>query len=242
MRISAAIAMSLLAAACVADEAADEEFGFEQSVPEPMSGKSDEPRACGEESCLPELCGYDLSKQGVQATESCAAEDGRASTFVSATIGGSETGSFDSRTNPYVPRLQLDNVLVYGCELWDFSGDAYDGLEIEYQELIHSSFTVNANDPTRTKKDFKLYIKGVEGPGSYRAQAMYRAANDAALYAGNDACSVDVTVDDSGTVSGAYECTIPARMSSASVGVTGTFACGKNAMNPIFSVWAAAPI
>lgn len=237
MRISAAIAMSLAFAGCVSD-AAEEEFELGQGTPT-QSGKSDEPRACGTDSCEPMLCGYDASVAGEQATRSCADTDGRASTFVAGQVSGS---SFDSRTNPYNPVFSLDNVLVYGCDLWDFSSGAYDGLEVRFQELIHSSFTVNENDPTRFAKNFGLYIKPFVGPGSYRAQASYQASNEAARYSASDACSVDVTVDAAGTVSGSYDCSIDAAAGgSGSVAVKGTFGCAKNAMDPIFSKWAAAP-
>lgn len=237
MRTHAAIAICLAFAGCVSDDS-EEAFEFGQSTPDPMSGKSDEPRACGTQSCLPELCGYDCSVAGQQATEACAATDGRPSTFVAASISGGS--SFDSRSNPYVPRLALDNVLVYGCELWDYSNGEYDGLQVQYEELIHSSFAVDPNDPTRTGKDFGLYISHFVGPGSYRAQAQYRAAHDATLYAQQDACSVDVAVDSAGAVNGSFTCSIKSQ-SSGSISAAGTFSCAKNAMDPIFSTWAAAP-
>ncbi len=220
--------MCLAVTGCVADEA--EEFEFGQSTPEPMSGKSDEPTACGEASCPPSLCGYDASVAGEQAVRSCATEDGRPTSFITANVSGG--GSFDSRTNPYQPVFSLDNVLVYGCELWDYSDGAYDGLEVEYKELIHASFTVNANDPTRTLKSFGFYIDHFAGPGSYRASAHYQATSEATRAYDRDACSVDVTVDAAGTVGGTFSC---------SIGVSGSFGCAKNAMNPIFSKWAAAP-
>ena len=127
--------------------------------------------------------------------------------------------SFDSRNNPYAPKLALDNVLVYGCDLWDFSSQAYDGLEIRYTELIHSSFAVNKDDPTRTKTDFGLYTKGFTGPGSYRAEAHYAASNDSAGYKDDDACSLDVAVDGAGGIKGSFDCTIAAKEGSGSVSV-----------------------
>jgi hypothetical protein len=237
MKTSAAIAMCLVITGCVAGES-EEEFDFGQSKPV-QSGKSDEPSACGTESCLPELCGYDCSVPGLQATHACAATDGRANTFVAGSAGGS---SFDSRSNPYVPIFSLDKVLVYGCELWDYSDGAYDGLAVQFEELIHSSFTVNPNDPTRTGKNFGFYIGHFVGPGSYRAGAHYQASHDGTEYGDANACSADVTVDSAGTVSGTYSCSMNARFGgSGSVSVSGTFGCAKNAMSPIFSKWAAAP-
>lgn len=235
MKTSAAIAMCLVITGCVAGDG-EEAFEFGQSRPT-SEGKSDEPRACGEDSCAPVLCGYDCTTQGEQCERSCAAADGRASSFVAATVGGS---SFDSRTNPYQPVFSLDNVLVYGCELWDYSNGEYDGLQIQYEELIHSSFTVNANDPTRTKHDFALYAAPFTGPGSYRAQAQYRASHESTQYAQNDACSLDVAADETGGIKGSFDCTIKSQ-SAGSISVRGTFACAANAMSPIFSQWAAAP-
>lgn len=236
MRTSAAIAMCLAVTGCLAGDAEEEAFEFGQSKPS-SDGKSDEARACGAESCAPALCGYDCTEQGEQCERSCAASDGRASSFVAATVGST---SFDSRTNPYVPVFSLDNVLVYGCELWDYSSGAYDGLQIQYEELIHSSFTVNASDPTRTKHDFGLYVAPFTGPGSYRAQAQYRASHDSTQYAQKDACSLDVEADGMGGIKGRFDCTIGSQ-NAGSISVRGTFACAENAMSPIFSKWAAAP-
>ncbi len=235
----AAIVMSLALAGCVADEP-EEAFGFEQSTPQPMSGKSDEPTSCGTDSCLPDLCGYDCSVAGQQATRDCADRDGRPETYVTASISGATSNAFDSRANPYVPHLALDNVLVYGCDFWDYSNGLYDGIEIEYEELIHSSFQVNPDDPTRTKQHFGIYISHFTGPGSYRAEGFYRASNDATHFGSTDACSADVTVDATGTVAGRFNCAMPSK-SGSSISVTGTWSCAKNAMDPIFSTWAAAP-
>jgi hypothetical protein len=235
MKLTAAIAMSLAIAGCVSEEAA-EEFEFGQSTPV-QSGKSDEPRACGTESCLPELCGYDCSVAGEQATKDCAETDGRANTFVTGSAGGT---SFDSRSNPYAPVFSLDNVLIYGCEMWDYSDGAYDGFRVQFEELIHSSFTVNPNDPRKVGKDFGLYIDHFVGPGSYTADAHYSASTESTRFGQNDACSVDVAVDSAGTVSGGYSCSISST-AGGSVSVQGTFSCAKNSMRPIFSRWAAAP-
>jgi hypothetical protein len=230
MKIRAAIAFSLLITGCVSDQP-EEEFEFGQSIPTNM-GKADGPQACGAGSCLPELCGYNASVAGEQAKEECADHDGRPDSFVTGSVSGS---TFDSRTNPYAPVFSLDKVLVYGCELWDFSSGAYDGLEIQYEELIHSSFVVDENDPTRKARHFDMYIGHFAGPGSYRAEASYQASSESPRAAQADACTVDVAVDGSGTVSGTYSCAL------GSTSVSGSFGCAKNAMSPIFSRWAAAP-
>jgi hypothetical protein len=236
----AAILMSLAFAGCISGDS-EEDFSFDQSTPKQNGGKADGPVTCGDQSCDASLCGYDCSVPGQQAKESCATTDGRSATFVAASIGGSESTSFDSRTNPYQPVFSLDKVLVYGCNLWDFSGGAYDGFELQYEELVHSSFTVNTNDPTRTQRHFGLYMKPFAGPGSYRAQAQYRPTSDAKWYSAPDACSVDVSVDAAGTVSGSFNCAGMGSDSGGTVSAQGSFSCGKNALSPIFSAWAAAP-
>jgi hypothetical protein len=237
MKLTAALAMSLAIAGCVSD-AAEDEFEFGQGLPM-QSGKSDEPQACGTDSCEPSLCGYDCSVAGEQATKSCAATDGGASTFVAGAVNGT---TFDSRTNPYAPVFSLDKVLVYGCDLWDYTSGDYDGLEVRFEELIHSSFVVNPNDPTRFGRDFGLYIDHFVGPGSYTASAHYQPSDAGTRYYSKDACSIDVSVDASGTVSGSYNCVIASQASSGNVGVKGTFGCSKSSMDPIFSKWAAAPL
>lgn len=236
MRTIAAIAMCLGMTACVADSA-QEDFQFGQSKPV-GDGKADS--QCGAESCDGSLCGYDCTTQGAQCTESCASADGRAGSFVAASVSGSASGSFDSRTNPYAPLLALDNVLVYGCELWDYSDQTHDGLEIQFEELIHSSFAVDPNDPTKTGRDFSLYAGNFTGPGSYRAQAQYRSTSESASFASKDGCSLDVAGDAMHGITGSFDCTLPSQ-AGGSVSVKGTFSCAENAMRPIFSKWAAAP-
>ena len=219
-------------AACVAED------GFspfdEQSTPT-GDEKSDEPRSCGEDSCAPILCGYDCTVAGSQCERGCASADDRASTYVQATFSGAHSSTLDTRQTPFVPVFSLDNVLVYGCDLWDFSNQQYDGLEIEVEELVHASFVVNPSDPTRHDRKLIAYIKGFTGPGSYRAEAMFRARHDAPQFYAGDACSVDVAASPSGGIQGTFDCTIAARDGTgASVAARGEFACARNAMDPLF--------
>lgn len=224
------------AAAGCASDTPDDDFSplDEQSKPNP-DGKSDDARACGTQSCVPRLCGYDCGTAGSQCAESCAADDARAQAFVTATVGGSESASFDSRTTPFDPVFALDNVLVYGCELWDFSDQSKDGLEIEFEELVHSSFVVDPNDPTRYDHKLDVYISPFTGPGSYRAEAAYTARHDAPRYYAKDGCTVDVSTDAARGVHGTFRCDLARRDVAGSVSVTGEFGCPVNAMNPIFS-------
>ena len=221
-------ALSLLLPAC-ASTPSDEPHPFDtQSVPTPDDGKADEPRRCGDDTCLPSLCGYDCSTEGAQCERGCAASDGRSAAYVAATFTGAHASTLDTRTTPYEPRLALDDVLIYGCDLWDFSSGAYDGLEIEVTELVHASFTVNPNDPTRHDRKLLVYLKPFTGPGSYQAEGMFQARHDQPTFTTTDGCSVDVATDDEGGLTGAFTCDL------AGVSATGTFACPQTAMDPLF--------
>lgn len=209
-----------------------------QSHPNP-DGKSDTIRACGDASCEARLCGYDCTVAGQQCTQACAPTPASDKAFVRATIAGS-TGSsttIDSRETPYVPVFSLDNVLVYGCELWDFSNQVKDGLEIELQQLRHSSFTVNPNDPTRYDHKLMVYVAPFLGPGSYRGQAGYAANEHSTTYFSTDGCAVDVTADTGGALHGTFSCQIPAAGTTSSVRITGEFGCPIDAMAPQFVRW-----
>jgi hypothetical protein len=224
-----------VAAGCASDPEAD---GFspldEQSKPNP-DGKSDEVRACGAQSCVPRLCGYDCATAGSQCTEACGAEDARAQAFVTATVSGAESTTFDSRATPFDPVFALDNVLVYGCELWDFSDGSKDGLEIQFEELVHSSFVVDPNDPTRYDRKLDVYVAPFTGPGSYRGEALYTSRHDAPRYYAKDGCAVDVSTDAAHGARGTFRCDLARRDGGGAVTVTGEFGCPVNAMNPIFS-------
>lgn len=231
MKNFAMISLVLLGA-CATEEADDFSPLDEQAVPNP-DGKSDDARACGDAACVPRLCGYDCTTPGAQCTETCAPSEGRASAFVTATIGGA---TVDSRDTPYQPVWDLDNVLVYGCELWDFSNQEKDGLQIQLTELHHSSFVVNPNDPRRHDRDLFVYVAPFTGPGSYRGEGKYRANQDAPLHYAKDACSVDVDASADGGIHGTFDCRISSQ-SGSSVDMRGEFACPIDAMSPVFSRW-----
>jgi len=211
----------------------------DQSQPDP-DGKSDEIRECGDQACTPGLCGYDCTTTGSQCTRTCAAEDGRSLAYVAANVTGAESTAFDSRSNPYDPVFALDDVLVYGCQLWDFSDQAKDGIEIQFEELVHSSFIVDANDPTRYDRRLTVYVAPFTGPGSYHGEALYTARHDAPRYYAKTGCAVDVEPDQAGGVRGTFSCDLPAQVEgSGAVAVHGEFGCPVNAMSPIFSRWIA---
>jgi len=228
------LAFLLLVAACATDPADDDFSPFdEQSKPDP-DGKSDEARACGASACAPRLCGYDCTTQGAQCTQTCAPTDGRAAAFVTAAITGAHTSTVDSRQTPFDEVFALDDVLIYGCEHWDFSNQIKDGLEIELTELVHASFAVNPGDPTRHDRKLMVYVAPFTGPGSYRGEGLFQARHDAPLHAAKDGCAVDIAADDAGGIRGTFDCRLPAREGAATVDVRGAFGCPINAMNPLF--------
>lgn len=226
----------VLLGACATDAAGTDDDGapFDtQSVPDP-DGKSDTVQSCGTSECVPSLCGYDCTETGAQCTRTCAPEAGRDRAFVRATVDGTV---LDTRDTPYAPVWDLDNVLIYGCELWDFTNQVKDGLEIELQQLRHSSFLVNPNDPTRHDHKLLVYVVPYTGPGSYRGQAIYAANERSTRYFSKDACDVDITAGPNGSVHGTFTCQISAAETTSSVSVTGEFGCPIDAMSPVFSRW-----
>jgi hypothetical protein len=225
----------VLFTACATEPAVDDESPIDtQSVPNP-DGKSDDVRACGESACAPSQCGYDCTEAGQQCTQTCAPTAGRDKAFVRATIGNI---TVDSRDTTYAPVWDLDNVLIYGCDHWDFSSQTKDGLEIELQQLRHSSFVLNPNDPTRHDHKLVVYVAPFTGPGSYRADGMYAANERSTRYFDGDACEVDVAASDDGGVHGTFACRLPAAGgASGSIDLSGEFNCPIDAMDPIFSRW-----
>jgi hypothetical protein len=127
-------------------------------IPRPPTngGKTDgTPIQCGASQCDAALCGWDCSTAGQACAKTCTT-DGRANAFVTATASGAESTTIDSRATPYMPVWSLDNVLIYGCELWAFQ-DGKQGLEIELTELIHDPFVVDPNDPARYQRKLDIY-------------------------------------------------------------------------------------
>lgn len=187
--IAPLLALGLVGCASTPDDP-DQHGGI--PTPSPNGGKGDGERQCGAQSCDASLCAFDCSHAGAGCTEACTTE-GRPSAFVTATITGAESASVDSRRTPYVPRLALDNVLIYGCDLWNFSGGKQ-GLEIELTELIHSSFAVNPQDPTRNGNRLDIYMSPFTSAGDYSAEGSYQRTSEAAAagrsYTSSAGCSV----------------------------------------------------
>ena len=214
----------LFLAACATSPATPDVDGH-GTIPIPMGdGKQDGEVSCGQSACSPSQCSYDCTTPGALCTRACEA-DSLANAYVAATVSGD---SFDSRQTPYVPRYQLDNVLIYGCELWDFRGSHYQGLEIEYTELIHSAFIVDRNDPTRHRRKLDVYVPHFTGPGDYTGEGAFRSSSETANHFAPTGCSVHYAATGDGT----FDCTLDG------VSVSGSFSCPGNAIDhPIFVAW-----
>jgi hypothetical protein len=228
------LAASLFASAC-ATSGPDDSFQ-PGGIPQPPAngGKGDSPVSCGAGTCDASLCAWDCSSSNAMCAEACTTE-ARQSAYVTANVGGSAQASFDSRSTAYMPKYALDNVLIYGCELWNF-GD-HQGLEIEYTELVHSSFTVDASDPSRYQRKLDIFVDGLHGAGSYSgAEGSFETSNTSDRYVKRDGCTVDAQSQDGG-LSGSFSCQLPSG-SGGSVSVSGQFACPGNSLSgQVFVAW-----
>jgi hypothetical protein len=229
MRAILATAVFGLFGAC-ATSGTDDSFQL-GGIPQPpaQGGKGDSAVSCGGSTCDASLCAWDCSTAGQLCAEACTT-DSKSAAYVQAYVNGAASTSFDSRSTPYVPKFSLDNVLIYGCDLWNFAD--HQGLEIEYDELIHSSFTVDPNDPPRYQRKLDIFVDGLKGPGSYTgAEGSFEMASGSPQYASRTGCRVDVAAQDGG-LSGSFSCDL----NGASV--SGQFSCPGNALGgQIFSAW-----
>lgn len=198
-----------------------------------LNAKADQAFECGQGVCSNVLCGYDCGSSGQQCQRSCAEADTRQDTFVKLQVSGSESASVDSTTLAYEPTISLSNVVFYGCQLWDFSNQEYDGLEIQYRDIRKGAFLFG--DPYDYGIEANIYIKPFEGPGSYIAEG-FVSMNSARrkekdYYYQKQSCGVSVDVDAQGAVSGEIFCEEVAHKSDArKIKITGSFGCGKNAL------------
>lgn len=195
--------------------------------------KADQVTECGTESCTYTMCGY-ACHAGAQCERSCATSDSRPASYVEFTVSGGHSAHADSRDHGYTPVVSLTNVLFYGCELWDYSSGAYDGLELHYSEIIQGAFL--AGEPELKGLELSVYAAPFTGPGSYTAEGFFskssaaRKAKDA--WFGKTACGVDVQDDGSRGLKGTFVCSSIAHYGTGSpVAVSGAFACGVNAVD-----------
>jgi len=204
------------------------------SAAKQLNAKADESYPCGQDVCSNLLCGYDCSVSGQQCQRSCADADARQETFVKLEISGSDRASIDSTALPYEPTVSLSNVVFYGCQLWDFSNQQYDGLEIQYRDIRKGAFLVG--DPYNYGVEANIYIKPFEGPGSYIAEGFISINSERRqqkdYYYQKQSCGVSVDVDAAGALSGEIFCEqIAHKSDSRKIKITGSFGCGKNSLS-----------
>lgn len=197
---------------------------------------ADEGAASGQEQAQTECSyrGYDCSVSGQMCTAKCYDTDADKDAFVKFSAAGR---TVDSRSVPYTPVLSLSNVLVYGCQLWDFSDKTHQGLGIQYKKLVQGALF--AGDPSDFQDDMEVYVPSFTGPGHYEADAHYTASDEAKergeYFRKAGACSMDVASDGAGGVKGHFSCDAIPSKNGASISMSGDFACGGSALAPIFS-------
>jgi hypothetical protein len=224
------LAIAFFASACASSATGD--GGFQPGgIPQPpqQGGKGDSPVSCGGSTCDGSLCAWDCSMQGASCTEACTSDD-RKDAYVTATASGGASTSFDSRNTAYAPKYALDNVLIYGCELWNFAD--HQGLEIQYTELVHSSFTVDPSDPTTYQRKLDIFVDNLHGAGSYSgAEGSFEMSNTSDQFTAQDGCSVDANPQDGG-LAGSFNCQL------GGTSVTGQFSCPGNSLaGQVFVAW-----
>lgn len=236
------LALSLFACGDATEPSEPESFGGSSSADALANAqasadtKGDDVRACGDDQCTYAMCGYDCSTPGEQCKRACAEADTRPATAVQLQVSGDTTANMDSTELGWNPELRLSDVLFFGCEVWDFSNQVKDGLEIHYEEVTKGSATPGGDESYANKANF--YIAPFEGPGSYAASGYFRASNDSEKsYHTKDGCGVEVDVDADGTIHGLITCdSIAARKDAGgSIKVTGEFSCGVNATGLLFT-------
>lgn len=179
--------------------------------------------------------GYDCSTAGQRCADKCYPADQRPAAFTRFVIDGR---AVDSRSFPYDRVVSLDNVQVYGCDLWNFQNPAHQGLSVQFETLHRGAFL--ASDPADFEDEVEVYAPNFVGPGRYTSDARYRPSDEASAerqtYGQQGACTMDVTADGEGGLKGTFTCEpIASRGPGAAVTLTGEFACPGSAMSPIFS-------
>jgi len=196
------------------------------------SNKADDAVSCGEETCPMKLCGY-TCRAGAQCVKGCVAQDTRAATRLKLSVSGALLTQADSTRYQYQPVLSLNDVIFYGCQLWDFSNGEYDGLALMFSEVYKGAFL--AGEPSQKGLEFEVYTKPFTGPGTYIAEGFLskssetRAARD--FFRGTDQCSIVAEDDGAFGLKGTFRCTdLPHFSSDAKIHVQGEFACGPTGL------------
>ncbi len=195
--------------------------------------KNDAVISCGTGTCSSILCGYDCSTSGQQCVKACSTEaSGKPS--VSAKISGGTSKSLNSDDFVYERVFSLNNVLYFGCDLWDYSSGERDDLVISFREVLSASF--QAGGPRDIGSDLQLEIRNFEGPGSYQGIGYYsensakRADED--YFVTDEGCGFEIEKTEIG-ISGTIVCrNVPNKKSSASIAISAEFQCGGDALDP----------
>jgi hypothetical protein len=168
--------------------------------------------------------GWDCSTIGKACSEKCYAADGRKDAYVALLVNGN---ALDSRSAAFDPVDTADRTLKYGCGLFTAT-DGTQGLIVLYRE--NTSTSSFEDDTTIRLDDFA-------GPGAYQATVRYSPSDMAQLagkiYAKKNGCAVDVKADGRGGVTGTINCPTVPSADGSSVAISGEFACGGTAFEPI---------
>jgi hypothetical protein len=172
--------------------------------------------------------GFDCSKAGALCTKKCFDSDGAKDVFVKFSVDGRV---LDSRAIPFTPVQTSANALRYGCGLFTAT-DGAQGLQVLYKK--------NGADKDAFTDDTLVRIDDFLGPGRYTAAARYIARTEdlasGKTYAKKDGCTLEVAHAGAGGLKGTISCpSVPLADGSASVAVTGEFACPGSALSPIYS-------
>jgi hypothetical protein len=231
------LAVALVPACTVSDDGVGPagERDLSQYV-DPDSGKADEPRRCGESTCLASQCGHDCDA-GELCDRMCFPGSDHSGDFVSFSVSGGASMQLDTRTLPGPARYaQFDNIVIAGSDLWEFRDDfgapvTRNGLEIMYWDIIQSG--IAASNPFQHGPHVTIYIDDFMGPGEYKASATVSQARSRSVvggpitghrYWGKD-CTATVTAAADGGLDGAVRCGTIAAIDggSGNVSVQGAF-------------------
>lgn len=217
------------------EELAVERGSFSDQVEQESSqeSKADDLVRCGVETCAPSACGYDCTYPG-QCVRACASMPSRDQTHVKMNVSGSVNTTLDSSEYAFEPVLSLENVLFFGCEVWDMSNQDRDDFEISFAEVFQGAFSTQ--NPEDIGRRAIVDIRDYRGPGIYRANGFFsesselKAAGD--YYYGELGCTVTIRGTRERGIAGDISCEIPNASGPQMIRIQGDFACGVDAMSP----------
>jgi hypothetical protein len=243
MRIVPALLVSLIG--CATNPVAD---SYELPPAPATDGKTDSAQACGRHGdvCAPNLCGAAYSTADANWIGTCAAEDQTAEAFVRIAVSRSATATLDSRAQPRVPLVvtndEATDALYYACSVTPESTTGLegpeDGVGIYFAEFDYVSWKPGV--PSRPRR--MVYARSerrTSTPGVYRGYGSFREPG-VAEYGGigmSSDCTLKMTTDTAGTVSGTFTCDLPQDRDdgTGTVHLDGEFRCPKNTLRS--GVW-----